>query len=83
MSADPRTQRISDTAAARGPSRPLHTQGGGANYLEKSLAAAAQPFRGITADGNLIDGLFPIQKTGVATDTIREAATDFLGSLTP
>ena len=83
MSADPRTQKISDTAAARGPSRPLHTQGGGANYLEKSLAAAAQPFRGITADGNLIDGLFPIQKTGVATDTIREAATDFLGSLTP
>src|SRR5215471_16189122 len=82
MSSDPRTHSLSETAAARGPKRPLHTTGGGQNYLEKSLAAAAQPFKGITAAGNLIGGLFPIQRTGVSTQSITEAAAEFLGALT-
>jgi hypothetical protein len=50
--------------------------------VEKSLAAAAEPFKGITADGNVIPGLFSIQKIDVATASIRDAARDFLGSLT-
>jgi hypothetical protein len=50
--------------------------------LEKSLAAAAEPFTGITTNGRVIPGLFGIQKTGVPTQTIREAADAFLGSLT-
>jgi hypothetical protein len=50
--------------------------------LEKSLAAAAEPFKGITADGNVIPGLFSIQKTGVSTQSIRDAAQGFLESLT-
>ena len=83
MISDPRTRSLSETAAARGPTRPLHTKGGGQNYLENSLAAAAEPFKGITADGNLISGLFSIQKTGVATQSIREAAAEFLGAVTP
>ena len=78
---DPRTRSLSETAAARGPNRPLHTRGGSPNYLEKSLAAAAEPFKGITSDGNIIPNLFGIQKTGVATNSIREAADAFLGSL--
>jgi hypothetical protein len=81
MSTDPRTRSLSETCAQRGPHRPLHTQGGGPNYLEKSLAAAAEPFKGITSDGNVIPGLFGIQKTGVSTQSIREAAEAFLGSL--
>jgi hypothetical protein len=82
MSTDPRTRRLSETAAQRGPNRPLFTKGGPPNYVEKSLAAAAEPFKGITSDGNIIPGLFHIQKTGVSTQSIREAAEDFLGSLT-
>jgi hypothetical protein len=81
MATDPRTQSLSETCAQRGPNRPLHTRGGSPNYLEKSLAAAAEPFKGITTDGNVIPGLFGIQKTGVPTRSIREAAEAFLGSL--
>jgi hypothetical protein len=82
MSTDPRTRRLSETAAQRGPNRPLFTKGGPPNYVEKSLAAAAEPFKGVTSDGNVIPGLFGIQKTGVTTRSIREAAETFLGSLT-
>ena len=82
MSIDPRTRGLSETAAQRGPNRPLFTKGGPPNYVEKSLAAAAEPFKGITCDGSIIPGLFGIQKTGVSTQSIREAAEDFLGALT-
>jgi hypothetical protein len=81
MSSDPRTRSLSETCAQRGPNRPLHTKGGSPNYLEKSLAAAAEPFKGITSDGNVIPGLFSIQKTGVSTKSIREAAEAFLALL--
>jgi hypothetical protein len=81
MSTDSRTRSLSETCTQRGPNRPLHTKGGSPNYLEKSLAAAAEPFRGITNDGNVIAGLYGVQKTGVSTQTIREAAEAFLGSL--
>ncbi|HXF74890.1 MAG TPA: DUF3500 domain-containing protein [Methylomirabilota bacterium] len=82
MASDPRTRSISETCARRGPERPLHTRGGSPNYLEKSLAAAAEPFKGITTDGHVIPGLFRLQKTGVSAQSIREAAEAFLGSLT-
>lgn len=83
MNNDPRTRSLSETAAARGPDRPLFTRGGPPNYVEKSLAAAAEPFKGITCDGNVIPGLFALRKTGISTDSIREAAETFLASLTP
>jgi hypothetical protein len=83
MTSDPRTRGLSETCAERGPNRPLHTRGGSPNYLEKSLAAAAEPFKGITSNGTVISGLYGIQKTGVSTQTIREAAEAFLGSLNP
>jgi len=81
MSSDPRTRTLSQTCAERGPERPLHTKGGSPNYLEKSLAAAAEPFKGITTNRQVIPGLFGIQKTGVSTQTMREAAEAFLDSL--
>jgi len=81
MTSDPRTRTLSQTCAERGPERPLHTKGGSPNYLEKSLAAAAEPFKGITTNGQVIPGLFGIQKTGVSTQTMREAAEAFLDSL--
>jgi hypothetical protein len=42
----------------------------------------ADPFKGITADGNLVPGLFPIQSTGVSTAAVRNAAEAFLATLT-
>ncbi len=81
MSSDPRTRSLSETCIRRGPNRPLHTKGGSLNYVEKSLAAAAEPFKGITSDGNVIPGLFSVQQTGVSTQSIREAAEAFFGSL--
>src|SRR5438552_8881989 len=41
----------------------------------------AEPFKGITADGNVAPGLFPIQSTGVSTTPVRNAAEAFLASL--
>jgi predicted nuclease of restriction endonuclease-like (RecB) superfamily len=42
-----------------------------------------EPFRGVTTDGNVITGLFPIRVTGVTTEPVRHAADVFLASLTP
>lgn len=50
-------------------------QGGGAGQL--------QPFKGLTADGTIEPGLFPIQATGVSTRPVRDAAQRFLQALTP
>ena len=83
MSIDPRTRGLSETCNQRGPNRPLFTKGGPPNYVEKSLAAAAEPFKGITSDGSVIADLFSMQKTGVPTQSIRAAAEAFLESLTP
>jgi hypothetical protein len=41
----------------------------------------AEPYKGITADGNIVPGLFPIQSTGVSTAAVRSAAEKFLASL--
>jgi hypothetical protein len=82
MPSDPRTHGLHETCNQRGPNRPLHTTGGGPNYLEKSLAAAAEPFKGITSNGSIIPGLFGIQQSGVSTQSIRQAAEAFLAALT-
>jgi hypothetical protein len=42
-----------------------------------------EPFRGITTDGSIIPGLFPVRATGVTTAPMREAANAFLASLDP
>jgi hypothetical protein len=40
-----------------------------------------EPFRGLTADGDVIPGLYPLETTGVSTEPIRRAASDFLDVL--
>ena len=42
----------------------------------------AEPFKGVTTDGNIIPGIFPIRSTGVSTEPVRKAAGAFLTSLT-
>ena len=41
-----------------------------------------EPFKGVTTDGTVRTGLFPIKSTGVSTKPVREAAEQFLASLT-
>ncbi len=67
---------------SRGPHRPLFTKGGPPGYVENGLGAVAEHFKGITTNGMLTPGLFPITKTGVSTHPIKAAAEAFLSSLT-
>ena len=45
---------------------------------EKGLA---EPFKGITTNGEVIKGLFPVRSTGVSTEPVRIAAEKFLAAL--
>jgi hypothetical protein len=81
---EPTRQTITGSADTKRPrrnGRPMRLGGGPPNYLEHGLAAAAQPLKGITTDGTVIPGLFRIEKTGVPTRAVRDAALAFLGSL--
>jgi hypothetical protein len=42
----------------------------------------AEPFKGVTTDGTIRSGLFPIRSTGVTTKPVVQAATRFLAALT-
>ena len=61
-------------AGAVGLVTPTLAQRGGAQQPE--------PFKGLTANGVIEPGLFPIRATGVSTRPVREAAQQFLQSLT-
>jgi hypothetical protein len=49
---------------------------------EAEIRGLAEPFKGITTNGDVIAGLFPIRSTGVSTEPVRRAADLFLASLT-
>jgi hypothetical protein len=49
---------------------------------EAERRGLAEPFKGITTDGKIVDGLFPIRSTGVSTAAARQAAERLLASLT-
>ncbi len=44
-------------------------------------AGLAEPFRGVTANGQPLYGLFPIESTGVSTEPVVSAAQAFLSAL--
>ena len=56
-------------------------QGGGPG--RGAAAALAEPFVGITADGTVETGLFPIRATGVTTKPVVDAAKAFVAALAP
>ncbi len=62
---------------AQNPPPPGRNPGG------REAAALAEPFRGITADGKVQPGLFPVRATGVTTEPVKKAAEAFLAALTP
>jgi hypothetical protein len=45
------------------------------------VRSLAEPFRGITTDGSIVEGLFQIRETGVSTSPIRRAAESLLAAL--
>ncbi len=49
---------------------------------DDGLAATAQPYVGVTENGKITPGLFPVRSTGVSTAPIKAAADAFLASLT-
>jgi hypothetical protein len=49
---------------------------------EAERRGLAEPFKGITTDGKVVEGLFPIKPTGVSTTAARQAAEKSLASLT-
>ncbi len=48
---------------------------------EREKDGLSEPFKGITTDGNIQEGLFKIEFTGVSTEPVRKAAKAFLESL--
>jgi hypothetical protein len=57
----------------------LQTVVGGA--MERAKKALAERFEGVTNDGKVVPGLFPIRKTGVSVQPIIDAANAFAASL--
>ena len=43
----------------------------------------AEPYKGVTTNGEVVPGLFPVRSTGVSTAPVRQAAVGFLAALTP
>ena len=41
-----------------------------------------ESFKGVTTNGTVVTGLFPVRSTGVSTEPVRKAASTFLGTLT-
>ena len=50
--------------------------------VESEARGLAEPFRGVTTNGVVQRGLFPVRATGVSTAPVRDAADAFLRSLT-
>lgn len=70
------------TAAQEGSPPPERSEGGPPSGSPPGGdEALAEPFVGITTDGTVIPGLFPIQATGVSTAPVVEAAQAFLAAL--
>src|SRR5487761_723452 len=66
---------------ARFPRPGAMDQEGNKRILANIQAAIAQPFTGLTAEGKIIPGLFPLAETGIPTRRIKEAADAFLALL--
>jgi hypothetical protein len=49
--------------------------------LDRAKSGLAEPFRGIIANGQIVPGLFAIEKTGVSLGPLLEAAHSFLAAL--
>jgi hypothetical protein len=69
---------ISTTAQVTDPEKRERFRTWSTEWEEKGLS---EPYKGITSDGNIQQGLFKIKSTGVSTEPVRKAALAFLESL--
>ena len=81
MATTPRGLRVRQRLPVSARSRPAELPPNLQKYVDTGEALIAEPFRGITADGNVIPRLFPIEKTGISTRPVQDAAEAFLASL--
>ena len=51
--------------------------------IQAETKGLAEPFKGVTTNGTIQPGLFPIRSTGVSTEPVKNAAAAFLAALTP
>jgi hypothetical protein len=70
-------QRTPVSARARAAELPPGLE----RYLQTAGASLAEPFKGITTNGHVVPGLFPIQTTGISTRILQDAALAFLAAL--
>ena len=49
--------------------------------IARAEAALAQPFRGVTTDGQVVPDLFPLRQTGISTRPLMQAAKAFVSLL--
>ncbi len=54
-------------------------------FAKKGMGKEAlkEPYKGVSTNGQIIRGLFPVRSTGVTTEPVRVAAEAFLAALTP
>ena len=74
----PRARPITPARALPEPLTDYYT-----GRLSVANAALAEAYRGVTTDGQIVPGLFPLWKAGRSTRPIAEAAEAFLAALEP
>ena len=77
---------VASLAGAMARAQPQPKGGPALSAAQRSREAEerglAEPFRGITTDGKIEPGLFPVRASGVTTEPVRAAAAAFLAALT-
>jgi hypothetical protein len=71
-----RERRLSPARHLPTPLSPFHEQ-----TLARAEANQAEPFVGITTEGQAVPGLFSLHRTGVSTKPLKDAADAYLASL--
>ncbi len=51
--------------------------------IDAETKGLADPYKGISTNGTIRPGLYPVRATGVSTEPVRKAAAAFLAALTP
>ena len=54
-----------------------------ANNIRDAETQIAEPFRGLTADGQVVPGLFSLRETGLSNEGMKQAAEAWLDSIDP
>jgi hypothetical protein len=62
--------------------RPAFLQGGPAQRPDPSIEGTKDPYKGITTNGKIQEGVFKIKASGVSTASVKRAAEAFIAGLT-